>query len=718
MRLFSEKVNPIYTKSDVNILTVDEFNEVFYDIYELSINGKKFVAEKVSEYRGAPVVEIPVIVEGEESQVSFVLTKGRFEVLVNKNNLSGRVPVEEGYETARTIKYTDKGNTVEEVVYDRSEGITSEIKTVKEQAERYNENIKFERKISKYVERLRSDLQESIEIAENKIKEYYNSKLELIAERVEGLTSENKQHFIKLISESKKNILKEVSNIKNSTPDLINEEAFSKQNVNLKGIKSEVEKLIGSRFNTEIAALKRLVELSSGGGSVAKQFAEGGIMNGDLTVVGLVSAQNLTITGTISTTMLDAISANIRYLDINTYELSGFHSTGNVDIDGNLTVTGTISATMLEVLSANVTYLDIKRYELSGFDVTGDVDIDGNLTVTGDVNIDSDLVISGVLSSSSYVNDPTGHVIIVDSVTGIDTRSGLSNYDQFKPFKTIEAAVAASTSGDTVYVRTGNYIISSQISLNGKGNVFFETGVAVSISSSITAFSLTTNETKTINGFANFYPSTGSTGILSQSSGKITFDCNNIASLSVGTLFAISGGILDTSFISIECADATIYTLTSSGSLNIRSSHSVICDQFLNANTSGTVTVDVWSVEGRSTQGTITIADADNLSYRGVTLSNDMSASCITFMYSSSGAQGGVFRGVGLNTYGVPILYTTNNNRDVFLDSVKLNALNSFEPSISAVSPVTFYSTTTYSNVLPHPSVTVDGQYNLMSKIF
>ena len=39
----------------------------------------------------------------------------------------------------------------------------------------------------------------------------------------------------------------------------------------------------------DIISLKRYVEMSSGGGSVAVQYANGGVMNGDLTVAGTLS---------------------------------------------------------------------------------------------------------------------------------------------------------------------------------------------------------------------------------------------------------------------------------------------------------------------------------------------------------------------------------------------------------------------------------------------
>jgi hypothetical protein len=62
MKLFSEKVNPTFTSSTLNILTVKNFNEVFFDVYEFEINGKTFTAEKVADHNGSPVVDIPIVI--------------------------------------------------------------------------------------------------------------------------------------------------------------------------------------------------------------------------------------------------------------------------------------------------------------------------------------------------------------------------------------------------------------------------------------------------------------------------------------------------------------------------------------------------------------------------------------------------------------------------------------------------------------------------------
>jgi hypothetical protein len=62
-----------------------------------------------------------------------------------------------------------------------------------------------------------------------------------------------------------------------------------------------------------------------------------------------------------------------------------FIQTAGGTVTGNLTVTGTLSTTLLEALSANITVIDIKQYELSGFSVQGDCTIQGNVSASGSV---------------------------------------------------------------------------------------------------------------------------------------------------------------------------------------------------------------------------------------------------------------------------------------------------------------------------------------------
>jgi len=176
----------------------------------------------------------------------------------------------------------------------------------------------------------------------------------------------DKSHILKLIEESKQSILNEVALIKNNVPTLVTEKTLeTKGDVDVKNIKTDLEKTISNRFTLELANVRRIIELSSGGGSVAQQFANGGTMNGDLTVVGSISAH--------------------QYLGIPNPDLSLYLPISGGTITNDLIISRNLSAdriftTQLDALSANITVIDIKQYELSGFNVTGNVTIQGNIS--------------------------------------------------------------------------------------------------------------------------------------------------------------------------------------------------------------------------------------------------------------------------------------------------------------------------------------------------
>jgi hypothetical protein len=307
----------------------------------------------------------------------------------------------------------------------------------------------------------------------------------------------------------------------------------------------------------------------------------------------------------------------------------------------------------------------------------------------------------------------TGKTLYVDAVTGTDIRGPNSDYSLSSPFATIGEAVAASEDGDLVYVRAGSYTISSPISLNGKGNIYFETAASITIAGNTVAFSLTANETKTVNGFAQFALS-NTAGILTQSNGVLVLEYQSIMSASTDTLFRVSGGSLSTSFAGIVAPTTDGFVLTGNGTLVIRRSHTASCKQFLNCNTSGAVTMDIWTVVGASSDATIRIVNHDGFSYRGVNLNNNSSSPCIVFAYTG-GTNAPVLRNLRLTTSGTGIsIDTATATRNIFLDQIKINATN----SLSATAPTTVYSTTTYSTVAPDANVTVDGQYNIMSNLF
>jgi hypothetical protein len=143
MRLFSEKVIPTFTSSTLNILTVKDFQEAFFDVFEFEINDKKFIAEKISEYKGYPVVEIPLVLEGKKLTAPFVLQKGQFEVLFNKNNSTF---IEEHIEVVEpeVDSYSNADEEVENIIFEKKEDILREIKHARKLASEYITSIKNE----------------------------------------------------------------------------------------------------------------------------------------------------------------------------------------------------------------------------------------------------------------------------------------------------------------------------------------------------------------------------------------------------------------------------------------------------------------------------------------------------------------------------------------------------------------------------------------------
>lgn len=137
MQLFSEKVNHTSTNSSHNILQVESFNEIFFNIFEVEINKTKYPVEKVADYKGNPVVFVPVLVEGTEIFHPFILTKGKFEVLFNENNTE--TPIDE-YVPELIFESLEEQEAY--ISTESKEEILKQIEDAKKQAKQYAINVK------------------------------------------------------------------------------------------------------------------------------------------------------------------------------------------------------------------------------------------------------------------------------------------------------------------------------------------------------------------------------------------------------------------------------------------------------------------------------------------------------------------------------------------------------------------------------------------------
>ena len=334
---------------------------------------------------------------------------------------------------------------------------------------------------------------------------------------------------------------------------------------------------------------------------------------------------------------------------------------GNTRINKNLTVWGNLSATgtatFADTVFSTTTALSVFHVGSgpaiwvgnSGIgDIASFYDIDANVeilhvggnngtspnvgvktsspnkdfTVIGEISATSHITTSGKLygEGSSITNAVvTGKTIYVDANAGTDTRGTLSKYSAGSPFATIAAAASASVTGDLVYVRAGTYAITSQINLNGEGNMFFETGATVQVDSGVVAFSFSQTALPinaiSIRGNADFQLGGTTAGVLTMPSGNVAtavqFECNSISGPNsvTGTLFNCAIGVLsvDAKLIQMTsnfaASNATVFNITGSGVVTARVPF-VYCGVFLNgagaANPGGLAPArfncDVWTL--------------------------------------------------------------------------------------------------------------------------
>jgi hypothetical protein len=202
-----------------------------------------------------------------------------------------------------------------------------------------NENKQLNEKIEK-LEALKNDLvdnkvySEDLSKSESNLRKLLkdtNKKFNKINEKFKVLSEKDNKRYNSLLAAINNTNTKEYETVLNNKI----EEAELGQ------IKEELEQRITSNMQNEMTSLKRYVEMSSGGGSVAVQYANGGVMNGDLKVTGTLTAGTL-----LSATQVDFVK-----------ETDGFNVTGDV-VANNIVATSTLGGTLSTAAQPNVTTIN------------------------------------------------------------------------------------------------------------------------------------------------------------------------------------------------------------------------------------------------------------------------------------------------------------------------------------------------------------------------
>lgn len=252
MTVFSEKVQPTFTSSDLNVIVVENFNEIFFDVFELEINGNKFVAEKVSEKGGKPVVSIPVEIDGKQLNSQFVLERGdKFEVFFN-GKLKGK----------RTLFNTPDRvdvSTLVEAAIERSapivevpdfQQIADNIKSIKESA-------------AAHLERVQRNL---IEQRKREIDQYESSKRKEIRDIGENIKKDLVSEFYQIVEDitnqlSKYNLAERdeysdyISKIFSEHADIIESKITNNYELSIKEFDRKISELTDSIFRRELTNL-------------------------------------------------------------------------------------------------------------------------------------------------------------------------------------------------------------------------------------------------------------------------------------------------------------------------------------------------------------------------------------------------------------------------------------------------------------------------------
>ena len=182
---------------------------------------------------------------------------------------------------------------------------------------------------------LKSDLESSEfkKLVEKELNDNLKDYKQFLLEKLEKITSDKLDEFIQ--SKDNAYFKEKIENVFAEEKALLEKQ---KQEV-LTEIKSYTLEEINKAADDAKSYARRILDLGGGGGSVAVQYAQGGTMDGNLSVNNLYPNNNNGEIGTpsnrwdrIYANQIDSLSSNI------VVELSGFF------VDGDFTVNGTISA--------------------------------------------------------------------------------------------------------------------------------------------------------------------------------------------------------------------------------------------------------------------------------------------------------------------------------------------------------------------------------------
>ena len=293
-----------FVEEGMNSLGYDSLNEVFFDVFEIKFKDFELVKEKKGDFNGNPIIEVDVRIKNEIfKNVRFVLSKEN-KIKINPNLL----------DYTKVVVYENKNKIVSPVLpVKKPEKTKLSNSVVKENIIEKPKPIIVEQSL---IEKTKAEFFESIkgEVLEELKREV---KAGIIADLIKESLQSN---FDSVITDtgSRNKLHKILENFNNT---------FRKEYIDLAEKVSRREAM-------------RVAE--GGGGTNAVQYANGGIMNGDLTVTGNFQSTNISVAG------INVDSLNVNSLNVNTIQVDTL-TANNQFINNNLIVSGELSAQNIDV---------------------------------------------------------------------------------------------------------------------------------------------------------------------------------------------------------------------------------------------------------------------------------------------------------------------------------------------------------------------------------
>lgn len=262
MQVFSEKVNHTSTNDFLNIIQSESFEEIFYDVFEVQINGNKYPLEKVSSYKSNPVVSVPINVEGVEVFYPFVLIKGKQEIIFNENNLDIPIDVEVPEMIFESL------DELEDYQIESKQEIINQIEEAKSNAKLWAEKVKSEKiqEAAQEIAKHKKALDNTLERARESLVEDFLNVAQKIKEDIFSWHSESES---KLVEDVNNKILKISEELKSSLSNDFDESSkhFDK---NVKAVIKELyQSIVIPKVNSELKSIstdivEKVSEIESG----------------------------------------------------------------------------------------------------------------------------------------------------------------------------------------------------------------------------------------------------------------------------------------------------------------------------------------------------------------------------------------------------------------------------------------------------------------------